>query len=112
MIAAFFQLYHCSTVVAPLPPCIFSCRQESIRLLIFRAVLLSMPFSVTKTADLCFTTTTFAVFSTIFLVYISGFDPFPTPSSWTVYSIFGRVLLELFVPGFLEIDIKKPVYML
>jgi hypothetical protein len=48
-----------------------------------------MPLSITLTADLRLTTTAFPNFLPILLMYITGFYPFPTSPSWTIYTILG-----------------------
>jgi hypothetical protein len=106
VIAAFFQLNHGPATVTSLPPCLLRCLKKSIRFLILRAVLRTMPFSITLTANLRLAPITFAIFYPILLVDIAGLDPFATSSSRAVYPILRSVFLEFAVPIFLKIDIK------
>jgi hypothetical protein len=65
-----------------------------------------MPFSITLAANLHLATTALAIFHTVLLVNIAGFDPFATSSSWAVYSILRSIFLEFAIPCLLEIVIK------
>jgi hypothetical protein len=65
-----------------------------------------MPFTITYTAYLGLTPATFTILTTTLAVYVPRFDPFSTPSSWTIDAILRRILLEFLVPELLEVDIK------
>ena len=106
VIAAFFQFNHSPAIITSLPPSLLCCLEKSIRFLVLWAVLRTMPFSITLTANLRLAPTAFAIFHTILLVNIAGFNPFATSSSWAVDSILRSIFLEFAVPCLLEIDIK------
>jgi hypothetical protein len=89
VIAAFFELDHCPTIIASLPACFFSRFKEAIRLFILRTILPAMPFPITLTTDLRLATTAFANFLPLFFMYIARFYPFATPPSWTIYTVLG-----------------------
>ena len=98
MIAAFFQLYHSPTAVTSLPSSLLGSFEKRIGFLIFGAVLISVPFSITHTADLCLASTTLAILLATLGMYISGLYPFTTSSRWAVYPVLCCVFLELLVP--------------
>ena len=106
MIAAFLELNHGPAIVTSLPPGLLCCLEKSIRFLVVWAVLRTMPFPITLTANLRLATTAFAIFHTILLMNIARFNPFATSSSWAVDSILRSIFLEFAVPCLLEIDIK------
>ena len=106
MVAAFLQLNHRSTAIAPLPPSLFRGLKQSIRFLIFRAFFGAMPLAVTQTAYLHLATSTLPIFLSIFLVDITWFYPLSTASTWTIYPVLRGIFLVLFVPIYLEINIK------
>ena len=106
VIAAFLQFDHSPAVIASLPARLLCCFQEFVGLLILGTVLCAMPFPITKTANLCLTTTALPVLLAILLMDTSRLDPFATPSGRTIYTIFGGILCEFRVPIFLEFIIK------
>lgn len=106
VITAFLQLHHGSTVVTPLPTCLFRCFQKSVGLLVLGAIFCAVPSAVAKTTNLCLAPTTFAVFSSVFFMYISWFDPFTAPTCRTIDPILGRIFLEFQVPLLLEVQIE------
>lgn len=88
MIAALLQLNHGPTIIASLPPSLFSGFEKLVCFFILRTVLHAVPFAVTETAHLSLTATAFAKLATVFFVYISWLDPFPTATTWAVDTIF------------------------
>lgn len=72
-----------------------------------------MPFSVTCNTNFRLASPTNAILLAILVfVYILRLYPLATSSSRTVYTVFGSVLRELPIPGFLEGNIEEVVDMM
>jgi hypothetical protein len=68
-----------------------------------------VPFTITKTANLCLATAALPILLPILLMDISRFNPLATASTRAVYPILRRELLELPIPSPLKIYIEQLV---
>jgi hypothetical protein len=71
-----------------------------------------MHFVIARAANSSIASFAFTDLSTVFNGYVIWLDPFAAATRWTVNPVARCVLLELPVPGFFEVVVKKLVYVL
>lgn len=80
---------------------------ELLRLFIFGTIATGVPFAVADGANFRVASFAFAIFASTFCINVLWFDPFPASSRRAIYSIAGRVLLELLVPFDFEFVVEE-----
>jgi hypothetical protein len=111
MITPFFELHHSPAVVAPLPALILGQLDETVRLLISRALSTSVESATAHNTYLGAASSATSILATgdAIHAYLGRFDPFPTPFVWTIHSIGGSIFLVFLIPQSLELVIEKAV---
>lgn len=111
VVAAFFQLYHCTAVRAALPALLLCNLNEAFGLFVVGTFSCRMPFAVARAADFGLASGAFTILPAMLSAKVTGFDPFTTAFGRTVNTVLRSVFPVFIVPLHLELEVEELVDM-